>query len=59
MNPNMAEVGHFGWQPCGLSIVVKDGKEILQCNPDNENIYGLNVTLARDLAWDNAKVSFH
>lgn len=54
-NANGIETGHFGWQPCGLAIVLKDGTEVLQCNPDPENVYGLNVTLGRDLAWDNTK----
>lgn len=27
----------------------------MQCNPDTENAYGLDVTLGRELAWDNTK----
>lgn len=41
-----------------LAVVLKDGTEVLKCNPDPENVYGLNVTLSRDLAWDNAKRSW-
>lgn len=58
VKPSPVETGHFGWQPCGLTIVLKDGTEVLQCNPDSDNAYGLNVTLSRDLAWDNAKRSW-
>lgn len=43
--------------PSSVRIVRKCGIEVLQCVPDNNDIYQLRVNLERDLAWDRGKVS--
>eukprot|EP00178_Gracilaria_changii_P007186 TRINITY_DN22_c0_g1_i1.p2 TRINITY_DN22_c0_g1~~TRINITY_DN22_c0_g1_i1.p2 ORF type:complete len:696 (-),score=84.99 TRINITY_DN22_c0_g1_i1:7759-9846(-) len=52
-----AFVSSRGFAP-SLTIVLKDGTQLLQCAADAENIYNLQVNLSRELAWDAAKNSW-
>lgn len=49
---------HFGWEPCALSVVSRDGTHLMQCVADCDGRYGVKVSLARPLSWDKKKAQY-